>query len=332
MAAKQPAIPPAQAGVAKKKKHRSPAYPAINLAQAVKRADQFYKQAVKNALSFNAIAAIWDYQPKSSGALLTVAALKQFGLLSELDEASFGRTFQISPLGQRIISDRRPESNEREVAIKEAALKPKIHAELWRKYNGTIPPDSELEYRLENDWAFNRNAIKGFIAEFKETIKFAKLGESDTVSQGEEDSQEAEEPTILNIGDFAQWESGGQLKFPEPKRVTGFSEDGQFFFVEGQKAGFPIAEAIKEEPPATVPKPQIVTPQREVTRVGGSANMRQDVFSLTEGEVVISWPTPLSQDSIKDLEDWLVIVKRKIARSLATKEEQPAPDSPQPES
>ncbi len=51
--------------------------------------------------------------------------------------------------------------------------------------------------------------------------------------------------------------------------------------------------------------------------------MRQDVFSLAEGEVVLSWPTPLSQDSIKDLEGWLAIVKRKIARSVALKEAPP---------
>ncbi len=43
--------------------------------------------------------------------------------------------------------------------------------------------------------------------------------------------------------------------------------------------------------------------------------MKHDVFSLAEGEVVISWPTPLSPDSIQDLKDWLKIVERKIARS-----------------
>ena len=45
------------------------------------------------------------------------------------------------------------------------------------------------------------------------------------------------------------------------------------------------------------------------------AAMRQDVFSLTEGEVVLSWPTPLSEESISDLEVWLELIKRKISRS-----------------
>src|SRR6185437_7638049 len=37
------------------------------------------------------------------------------------------------------------------------------------------------------------------------------------------------------------------------------------------------------------------------------ATMRQDVFSLTEGQVVLSWPTPLSKESVDDLKDWLKI-------------------------
>jgi len=48
--------------------------------------------------------------------------------------------------------------------------------------------------------------------------------------------------------------------------------------------------------------------------------MRQDVFSLAEGEAVINWPTPLCEDSIKDLEEWLELVKRKIKRSASDSE------------
>lgn len=44
--------------------------------------------------------------------------------------------------------------------------------------------------------------------------------------------------------------------------------------------------------------------------------MRQDVFSVDEGSVVLQWPVTLSKDSLKDIEDWLEIVKRKLARSL----------------
>ena len=53
--------------------------------------------------------------------------------------------------------------------------------------------------------------------------------------------------------------------------------------------------------------------------------LREDRFSLTEGNVIIQCPTPLSQESFQDLVDWLDIVKRNIGRSVGCKE---APDEP----
>jgi hypothetical protein len=251
----------------KAKKKRSPAYPGINLAQAIKRAAQFYEKEHKNPASFNAAARHWEYGPKSSGALVTVAALKSFGLVNELDSAS-GRTIQMSPLGLKIVADKRPDSPERDAAIKEAALKPKIHAEIWRRYNGRVPSDEELAYRLENEMEFNVNSIAGFIQELKDTVKFAKLDESDTISSAQGDNED-------NDGGIGQDEA-------------------------------------EQEPPELLKR---INPPLGARKDGGTATMRQDVFSLTEGQVVLNWPTPLSQASIDDLKDWLKIVERKISRS-----------------
>lgn len=41
---------------------------------------------------------------------------------------------------------------------------------------------------------------------------------------------------------FVQWVSGGSEIFTEPRRVTGFSDDGKFAFVEGTKTGIPVSE------------------------------------------------------------------------------------------
>ena len=207
---------------------------------------------------------------------------------------------------------------EREAAIKEAALRPKIHAEIWRKYNASVPPDAELEYRLENDWSFNRKSIKGFIDQFKATIAFAKLVTSDKVSLGAEDTLEDDLEPRIKVGDYIQWESMGQIQFVEPKRVTGFSDDGQYLFVEGGLTGIPIAEVDVEEPPAKPPKPPIGI-SREVPRAAeGNIAMRQDTISLDEGDAIIRWPTPLSKESLEDIEAWLTSVKRRITRSLKT--------------
>lgn len=198
----------------KAKKHRSPAYPGITLQQAIKRATEFYEKEHRNSASFKAAVSHWGYSEKSSGALVTVAALKSFGLLDEIDGGS-GRTFQVSPLGLKIIADKRPESNERDAAIREAALKPKIHAEIWRKYNGRVPSDAELQYRMENDWHFNLNVIGAFIKEFRDTISFAKVTESDKVGEVSEE----DEPEI----EGAEVEVGGNQPKPLPHPLLRFT-------------------------------------------------------------------------------------------------------------
>jgi len=46
--------------------------------------------------------------------------------------------------------------------------------------------------------------------------------------------------------------------------------------------------------------------------------MRQEVFALAEGDVVIQWPEPISADSFQDFSDWLKILERKIRRSVTS--------------
>jgi hypothetical protein len=59
----------------------------------------------------------------------------------------------------------------------------------------------------------------------------------------------------------------------------------------------------------------------EAQRAAGllpQSSVRNDVFSLAEGPVTIQWPAALSAESVKDIGDWLDIVKRKIGRSVTT--------------
>ncbi len=322
----------APVAAAKAKKHRSPTYPGINLQQAIKRTSEFYDKEHRNSASYRAATSHWGYSEKSSGGLVTVAALKSFGLLDEL-ESSGGRTFQVSQLGLKIVADKRPASPERDAAIREAALKPKIHAELWRKNNGRLPSDAELQYRLENDWHFNVNVIGGFIKELRETIAFAKLTESDKVGEtevddgSEEDGGEEEHPSeVLKVGDFAQWEHNGVLGFPEPKRIREFSSDGFYAFVEGQYAGIPVSELIPAEAPSG--KPQHQTPLTPPPPASKSL-MQEFVVPLSEGaRAVFQWPVNLSQEDVADLKDSLKILERKIGRSAPKGAEDAANERP----
>jgi hypothetical protein len=100
-------------------------------------------------------------------------------------------------------------------------------------------------------------------------------------------------------------------------------------WVEGHQTGLPVKELIKAAAPipAGAPFPAQHKPSID-PRVGiGLENrtppakgtgMRHEVFALAEGDVTIQWPEKLSQDSFTDLEEWLVILQRKIKRNITS--------------
>jgi hypothetical protein len=135
----------------------------------------------RNFAFVGAIADHWGYTPKSSPGLVALAALKKFGLIEEQGSGPT-RQARVSPLAEKIILDDRPDSAERLEAIREAALRPAIHAELWQKFGDSVPSDANLRYHLRVEKRFTDSAVSDFIQEFRSTIEFAKLVASDTSS------------------------------------------------------------------------------------------------------------------------------------------------------
>jgi len=304
-----------------RKRMRSPAYPYINLETAIKRAKEFYDKEQRNAAPVKVAVKHWGYEEKSSGGTQTAAALISFGLLRD-DGVGEKRKVKLTENALRILLDTRTDSSDRVDAIRIAALTPKIHQQLWRKWGTDIPSPENLKHTLMLDWKppFNPAAVDGFIKEYKDTIAFAKpdasdmvpLADGDTTLELEEEEGDGKRTPrgsyIPRIGDYVQWEPKGILQFTEPKRVTSISPDGTYAFVDGSSTGLLVGELTKQEKPL----------ERDLAPLPNKHAMRQDIFSLAEGTVTIQWPTPLSADSIQDLKDWLKIVERKITRSEAT--------------
>jgi hypothetical protein len=173
----------------KGKKTRSPNYPGVSLETAITRAKEFYEKEKRSAANIAIAAAHWGFKPKSSGGIVTIAALKAFGLLDDQGSGD-KRTVRLSDLALRILLDQRSDSPERDGAIKEAAIKPSIHSRLWKEYGTDLPSDENLSHKLVFDFKFNENAVRDFIREYRDTIKFANLSGSDTISECEEDKVE----------------------------------------------------------------------------------------------------------------------------------------------
>jgi hypothetical protein len=181
----------------KRKRMRSPAYPYINLETAIKRAVQFYEKEVRNAAPVKVAVKHWGYEEKSSGGLQTAAALISFGLMRD-DGTGDKRKLRLTDNALRIILDSREESEDRADAIRTAALTPKIHQQLWRKWGNNIPSTENFRHTLILEWEppFNPAGVDGFIREYKDTIAFAKPDSSVIVPLANDDNS----PEIVEEG------------------------------------------------------------------------------------------------------------------------------------
>ncbi len=151
-------------------KVRSPSFPFINLREALERAKVLYHAERRNAASLEVVASHWGFSPNSSAANRTFAALVALGLLEVTD-----RKAKLSERAVRILLDEREPSPEREQAIREAALLPRLHRKLWDRYRGELPSDSTLRLHLITEESFNEGSVGTFLRVFRETLKFARV-------------------------------------------------------------------------------------------------------------------------------------------------------------
>jgi hypothetical protein len=180
----------------KRKRLRSPAYPFINLETAIKRAKEFYDKEQRNAAALKVAVKHWGFEEKSSGGLQTVAALISFGLMRD-EGTGDKRKLKLTENALRILLDTRADSEDRADAIRTAALTPKIHQQLWRKWHNKIPSDDNFRHTLILDWTspFNPSVVDSFIKQYRDTIAFAKPDDSAIVPLGGDDLEsEMEDP------------------------------------------------------------------------------------------------------------------------------------------
>lgn len=160
----------------KRKRERSPSYPAISLGPAVEKAKDLYRAEKGYPAPIDTILKHWGYRPKSGAGLVAVAALLKFGLLEDEGSAA-SRKARVTELAQRIIRDTREESPERDRLLRDAALRPQIHTELWERFGPSLPSDSNLQHTLIFEYGFTDGGAQEFIRQFKATVAFARLGE-----------------------------------------------------------------------------------------------------------------------------------------------------------
>lgn len=194
--------------------HRSPNYPFISLSKAVERARALYQAEARHTVRFEVAAKHWGYAAKSSGAKQTVGALRYFGLISLETTQGAARAIKLTDRALRILLDTR--DGERRKALQEAALSPKLYAELWAAWGKTPPSDDTAISHLTFELAFNPIAAPAALAAYKETMVFAGLTDSAMVPDEAADKIAADEQEPADM-DEAFSDPGAN---PKPKATT----------------------------------------------------------------------------------------------------------------
>lgn len=250
---------------------RSPSYPSIDLKTAVDRTEELYQFAKRSPVLVSAVLPKWGYNSKSANGMKTIAALKSYGLIEDSGKLAM-RKIQLTDRAYRIIHGQK-DSPDRIKAIQVAALNPEIYEYCWEEFGGPkhMPHDDALREHLILEKKFNETAVSGFLADYKETVTYAKLEDNDIIHG------DVKTPPLdgqVEVGDLIQWESDGVLQFPEPVRVRAVKElEGQtWVFIESSETGILMNEAILEQksvaasptpPIMPIMAPQIATSENE---------------------------------------------------------------------
>ena len=148
--------------------------PFLSLDDAVDRARTLYQKAKRNAINVSTAAVYLGYSRKASNFTLTIAALKKYGLL--LDEGSSeGRRVKLTETAIQILADTREISADREKTIRQVALLPKAHRELWQQFGSDAPDDETLEVYLKLEKGYTEDAARSVVRVYRRTILYAGL-------------------------------------------------------------------------------------------------------------------------------------------------------------
>jgi hypothetical protein len=230
--------------VVKRKRERSPSYPGIDLQAAIERARQMQEKEKKYAAPVNTIFADWGYAPNSSAGFVALAALKKFGLLTD-EGSGEKKKARLTDEALAILIDSREDSEERLRLIQEAALKPSIHQELWNKYGSDLPSDASLKYELRKEMNFSEPGANEFIVQYNRTLQFAKLMDSDKLSDDVEDKEPTRQMRQMNTpaGEATRIIQGSG-RVQEARRTVALPIGDEWATLEG---AFPINEAEWEQ-------------------------------------------------------------------------------------
>lgn len=178
----------------KKKMVRSPNSPSLSLSDALAKAKLIYDVEKKIPTTPEVMLAHIGYEKPDSGpAGRAFSALRQYGLVTEVEQ----NKFRISDSSFRYF-ELPADDPEKQAILREAALKPALFREIINRHkDGVLPSDASLRSYLVLEKSFNPNTVEDFIKVFRQTIAVAKPFDGGYTEPSDEDKgKEAKQPVI----------------------------------------------------------------------------------------------------------------------------------------
>jgi hypothetical protein len=196
-------------------KSRSPAYPALDLGEAVEKAERMWENSKDKFIPVESAIIDWGYKSKTGTGAVIVAALRYYGLIQDqgIGEA---RKIGLTELAKKIVLDKQPESLERKKALYESALNPKVFRTLWELYPGGKVSDATLTTILMRDLKFYDDGAKGVIKNFRKTIEFASLNDENVLNFNQQpftnDSKPVEGAMMTSVAMNSETQNTSQIQ------------------------------------------------------------------------------------------------------------------------
>lgn len=151
---------------------RSPNYPFFDLERSLARASQLFDKERTHATPVMTALKHWGYTNATGRAAMTLSSLKQFGLIDDIGRGD-GRQVKLTTRAYDILNT--PHEEERQALLREAALLPDLHTQLWQEYGNLLPSDSALAWNLTKNRGFTSSGAEDFIRQWKRTMEYAQL-------------------------------------------------------------------------------------------------------------------------------------------------------------
>lgn len=198
---------------------RGPAYPYFDLKKAVEMADKVkrFTGGRRPAAADAVVQEGWGYSAKSSSGVKSLAALKYFGLLQDVQDNAHK---QVKLTDRALTILLAHDGPERQQALQEAALMPKMYKYCWESWGQDCPPAMRTTLLLEK--GFVENSVDAFIKDYKATINFAELAEN-----------KADEP--VDLSDDQEGEIIGDQEGDEVDLSTSGAQQGNLERARAQK-------------------------------------------------------------------------------------------------